>query len=256
MSKDFSVQSTMEPYLKSNDPSGACYGVVSKVYLPPAQLVNPLLAPMQSPFVVQTLIEQKLQSDLFSNLPVWLSRECEIALRKFFCGTSLMQPELQNIGQVFQANGIPIAAAKMSLPMLGINKSFVDHSFYLPSYPHRKVCENYQTQCASFIQASGLAALIPNCTKHVSSGSSILMYPEKGQTIVQLPLPSLSKVIQFTTQPNVNASDPQHAFLFQTNCPPGFVVPDNKDDKDVIWIPGSGCALSCRYNRKLIHFEN
>lgn len=245
MSAKVIVQSTREPYLQAKTPTGACYGIISEVYVPPAQLVNPALAPMQRPFLVQSLIEQQLTKDLFSRLPVWLSTECNSALRTYFCSSTLMRPEIQIIGKVFEANNLPLLMVRNILSARGVNSSFLDHKFYLPSYPHQSVCENYHKQCSSFISSAGIAALVPNCSSRVSPGSSIMKYPKDAQTITKLTLNGLD--VPFKTRPNyLNSSTLYQPLSFKTNCPHGFVVPDNKEDEDVIWIPGSGCAMSCR----------
>lgn len=138
-----SIASSMETY--TGTVSGACAGITTSLYVPPANLVsNGALSPMQSPGVVQTLIESKLQT-AFSSLPVWLSQECHFALRKFFCASSFLRPQMQTVGNILSENGI--SASTLQSMMGGLNgaavASLLLYSFYMPSYPAREVSFNY-----------------------------------------------------------------------------------------------------------------
>lgn len=58
------VASTMEPYIFAQK-GGSCAGIISAVYVPPGPKVSSALAPMQQPYVVQSLIEGKVTSGIY-----------------------------------------------------------------------------------------------------------------------------------------------------------------------------------------------
>jgi len=58
------VGSLKEPYLKANDPSGACYGITEMLFVPPSNTIDASLAPMQPPYVTQGVIEDTLSDAL------------------------------------------------------------------------------------------------------------------------------------------------------------------------------------------------
>ena len=86
MTANATVQGTKEPYLNASNPKGACYGIVTDVFSPPSSAISSLLAPLQKPYVIQSIIEQQLSSQI-SALPVWVSATCHLAIRKYFCGS-------------------------------------------------------------------------------------------------------------------------------------------------------------------------
>eukprot|EP01036_Dinobryon_divergens_P035178 gene35178-45556_t len=135
MTTDFPVQGTREPYLQASNPEGACYGIVKELYVPPGPLLSSALAPMQRPYVVQTLIEAKLKSN-FAALPVFISKECRFALKKYFCGSYMLAPSLQVFSNVLNYNGYSGLANSLSAEQLTYN-------FYASSYPHRDICTDY-----------------------------------------------------------------------------------------------------------------
>lgn len=83
------VAGGMEPYLGKT-----CAGIVTSVYVPPGPKVSLLLAPMQSPYVVQTIIENEIKTALDA-LPPFLSQECHLSIRKFICGSGFLHPQAQ-----------------------------------------------------------------------------------------------------------------------------------------------------------------
>jgi hypothetical protein len=212
---------------------------------------------MQQPYFVQSFIEQKM-SDMIKQLPVMLSEKCHFALRKYFCGSYMAHPEAQVFGDVLskaikKGTGSTLSTVYQEylLTSLGVNASqLMDYTFYLPSYPHTEVCEEYTEHCAEFAAMSGIDALIPNCTAKLSSGT-IKQFPTDNQTIQSLSLPvtlsgvSITLSLEFQTSPNkmLSARDTSG---FKTQCPLGFVVPDDPSHPRVNWVPGMGCATACR----------
>ena len=241
MNVSFAVASTKEPYLHALDPNGACYGITSELWVPPANLLDPSLASMQPPYVVQTMIEGQL-ADNFKALPAWLSKRCHLALRKYFCGSYMLAPSPQVVRQVFNDNGFSNNVL-FGLTYAGyVRASLLSYEFFLPSYPHVSVCEEYVSACGDFVSLAGIAALVPNCSAQTGS---IKDFPSANQTIQSLPL-SLGpyhSTILFRTPPNSMASATTEAYT--TRCPDGYVVP-NKEDPRTTWVPGTGCAVSCK----------
>ena len=242
MNVSFAVASTKEPYLHALDPNGACYGITSELWVPPANLLDPSLASMQPPYVVQTMIEGQL-ADNFKALPAWLSKRCHLALRKYFCGSYMLAPSPQVVRQVFNDNGFSNNVL-FGLTYAGyVRASLLSYEFFLPSYPHVSVCEEYVSACGDFVSLAGIAALVPNCSAQTGS---IKDFPSANQTIQSLPL-SLGpyhSTILFRTPPNSMASATTEAYT--TSCPTGFVVPD-KEDSRTTWVPGTGCAVGCSW---------
>jgi len=66
MEADVQVASAKEAYLKANDPSGACYGITTELFVPPANSLSSAFAPMQGPYVVQSILENQLLSNFKS----------------------------------------------------------------------------------------------------------------------------------------------------------------------------------------------
>eukprot|EP01041_Mallomonas_annulata_P004071 gene4071-8099_t len=243
-SSTVTVASTMEPYLKANDPTGACYGYTNTLFVPPGNAVSPLFAPMQPPYVVQSIIETGLSQN-FAALPVWLSQKCRNSLKKYFCSSYMLAPGEQKLGSILAKSGLTGAQVSF-LFTLGIDLTgILSYSFYLPSYPEQYVCEDYATHCAEFIAIAGQASLVPHCDSVVAG---VAQFPILNQTIVELPLSLAGATLdlKFVTSPNHVPVLHADALIYETKCPLGFVVPDFPHDKDVVWIPGSGCAFACK----------
>jgi hypothetical protein len=211
------VASTSEPYIFAAS-NGVCAGITTSLYVPPGNILSNNIAPMQQPFVVQTVIESVLSVQLQA-LPVWLSPACHLSLRKFFCGTYMLSPQPQRFGDVLVANGFPppvVLGIKAALGSFGVNvTAYLKETFYLPSYPSKQVCFDYRSACGAFINVSAVAALVPYCD---STANGIMKYPSTDQTIASLPL-SPTLVVQYRTSPNAmsDASDGS----YRTVCPPG-----------------------------------
>ena len=241
MTSDFSLASTMEPYAGAANPNAACYGITTQLWVPPGNLLDSSLAPMQQAGVVQQIIETKLASNIKA-LPLFVSKKCHLALRKYFCSSYMLGPSLQLTSAIFRDAGIGYATQAYLVSQGLLPSQLLAYSFYMPSYPHRSVCLEYASACGDFIELAGLAALVPNCTSVVNG---VIQYPVANQTLKSLPLVAAGQLVnlKFQTPPNMvtSASDSS----YQTQCPEGFVVPDT-DDPRITWVTGTGCAVSCQ----------
>lgn len=213
----FQVASSSEPYIFAAS-NGVCAGITTSLYVPPGNILSNDIAPMQQPFVVQSVIEGALSVQLKA-LPVWLSPACHLSLRKFFCGSYMLSPQPQRFGDVLVANGFSppvIFGIKAALGSYGVNvTAYLKEIFYLPSYPSKQVCFDYRSACGAFINVSAVAALVPYCD---SMTDGIMKYPATDQTIAALPL-SPTVIVKYQTSPNAmsDANDGN----YRTVCPPG-----------------------------------
>ena len=237
---NFSVASTKEKYLQTNNPKGACYGVTTSIYVPPSQLYNPLYAPLLPPYVVQQSIEDSLNT-LFSTLPVYLSSDCYVAIKKYYCGSSFLAPYTVAINQILRGNGVNSFVIESLLAKGLLTKELLNYYFAIPSYPYRKVCEEYAYKCSEFINLTRRDELVPNCYAVLNG---VPLFPSGNVTVGHFTWsisgwPAL--MLNLTSPPYVV----NHNFSYETDCPEGFVVP-NGVDKRTKWVEGTGCALSCR----------
>ena len=239
MLANVTVAGTKEIYLKANDPSGACYGITKELFIPPANSLNSALAPMQGPYLVQAMLERQLSSN-FNSFPVSMSATCHSAIKKYFCSSFMLAPSAQSLAKALQ-NSLPPAMLSGLLSSGVASPEALSYIFYLPSYPHQSICQEYASACADFIVLSRSPQLQPQCTA-VRGG--IQSYPSENQTIVSLPLTigGATATINFRTPPNLVSTATSD---YQTLCPDGYVVPD-KYDKRTKWVTGTGCAVACR----------
>ncbi len=241
------VAGTMEPYLYAAG-GGVCSGIVTKLYVPPGNLVSPFLGPMQRPFVVQSFIESGLASEL-KLLPPWLSPECRFAMREYFCSNYMLQPQIQVIGNLLgQATGYSHQQLFGAISAVGLNATLIlSHSFFAPQYPAPTLCQQYSHVCAPLIASAGVSALIANCSAVSSKNAQTSLFPVKDQVVASLPLSLLgmSFTVRVITSPAIfpSATDTSG---YQANCPRGFVIPSEPLNDLNLWIPGSGCAVACR----------
>lgn len=129
-----------------------------------------------------------------------------------------------------------------------LNVSELKHlNISYPSYPDYTVCENYLDNCYDMISKTNVTALIPNCNKKLNiSSHNIVVFPNTTQVIsnIHIVFNNNSFNIPLMSSPNYmsNANDNG----FETNCPSGFVVPDDPDNPRNQMIVGTGCAIPCR----------
>lgn len=241
-----SIASTAEPYVGGSQ--GVCFGIVQETFVPSASLISSSFAPFQSPYLVQTLIEQELKQHL-DLLPPWISSSCHLALKKYFCGSAFLRPQLIRFQDIIDDNYFLGSVLQGSLSSSNYYQ-VRNFSFSLPSYPSQDICLEYESTCAEFIAISGLSSLVPNCSSVSSaSGTSVHSFPTTNQSVASLTL--MGYPISFSTSPNKMASS-QDA-IYSTRCPSGYVVPDEPDDPLIDWIPGTGCAVACRIPMYTIH---
>lgn len=209
-----SLGADSELYLRQSD--GACAGIVTDIYIPPASLVSSALPPLLPPYAIQTQIESILAAN-FAILPVFLSPSCQLAIREYFCSSYFLKPTL--------------------VYYLGIPAHF-------PSYPSYSVCTKYEQQCGAFIglaAASGETSVVPNCNATVAN-SPIRLYP----TTTQVVYANSDGSVVIETPPNTLSNTTVQLSDFSSDCPAGFVIPDHPDDSRVLYVPGTGCAVPCR----------
>jgi hypothetical protein len=81
--------------------------------------------------------------------------------RKFFCGTYMLQPKIQNFGEVYLVNGYLSLNRTDTVRDLSSNIKYIQKmdeikfireinafNIYLPSYPGKFVCTDYGSNCA------------------------------------------------------------------------------------------------------------
>jgi hypothetical protein len=117
--------------------------------VPSAPAVNAQLAPMQPPYVVQSIIEQGIQAKL-AQLPVYVSAQCQAAARKLACGVAFMAPELQSDTAV---------------------QRYLGTELYMPQFPDKSVCYEYNAACAGFIAAAQASTGVNLSQVRSSNGS-------------------------------------------------------------------------------------
>lgn len=247
------IGNSKEPYLKASISSnGACSGIITgDIYIPPASKVSVLLNPLQKPYVIQTIIEKALATK-FKAIPAWVSEDCHLAMRKLFCGSFLIKPEMQDLNAsmyaIAKSKGIPVRTMTTMLKAQGYNISgLISYQLYLPSYPHYSVCTAYNTKCSDFIKLN--SALKVDCDATVS-GTTMYKYPKSRQVVGNMSLhisSSISTPVFFYTSPNTMADSTDGGYI--SKCPGRFVKPDNANNPIIRWVPGgkgSSCALPCR----------
>ncbi len=198
---------------------------------------------MQPPFVVQTLIENSMLTQL-NLIPVWVAADCLFAMKKFFCASHYLSPQQQWMKDILLSNNVNLSA----LATTGIDISYLlDYSFYLPSYPSRVLCDDYANKCADFIRIANNPLLVPQCDSSFQTGENlnVSFFPRRNQTVFFLDFMNYS--LPFSTTPNT-LDKAKDISKYSPSCPSGFVVPDHPKDPGNSWIPGTGCAIGCRYD--------
>lgn len=244
MPSNFSVAATSEPYIYANG-GGVCSGIVEKLYVPPGNAVSTSLAPMQPPFVVQTAIEKKVASSI-NSLPLWVTKECRFAIRKYACGSYMLAPQPQIIRNILLANGLSQQQLAGLQYFNILTPKQMSYEFYMPSYPDQSVCLDYLSACKEFAVLAGL----PACDSITSTGAQ--MFPTTNQTLMSVPMTvpvpmqgPMTLKVNIATRPNAmhGAVDTSG---YEPKCPGTFVIPDDPSDEYTKWVPGSACAIACQ----------
>jgi hypothetical protein len=190
---------------------------------------------MQSPFIVQKMIETQLLQ-VVKTLPAWLSPQCNLSLKKFLCGSQMLLPEPLTFKEaIHRFDQSSINRIQDVLKQYNVSRTlFYDSIFHLPSYPIKDVCLNYTQDCQGFITQmfnNTSNILNPKCS---DTRNGLFLYPTKMQTIETLVLKNIS--VNFQTSPNtmMNSSDSH----YKPACPEGFVVPDTPDSDRNKYISG------------------
>jgi hypothetical protein len=266
-----------DDYLFAASSEGACVGITSRVYT----WVNSsqgnhsfTLATASAAF--QSKVETKLRS-LFASVPEWVSADCYFALRKLFCGSYFLYPQRNQLDGILTTMGyntVDILSYWQSDYNISeqVGRSILNGTFYAPSYPHRSVCEEYNTKCGAFAsrmyKTKGTSTFMVDCDTMTSSTSarvlfsgisfdidmlSTSMFPRETQVVERFPIMRSVEGnitwLNISTSPNYmsNASiSADGETTFETKCPLGFVVPDDKDHPRTHWVEGTGCAEACR----------
>jgi hypothetical protein len=195
------VASTKEIYISQKN--GACAGLTTELYVPPAQkiLVGAVggFAPLQVPFQMQLIMETFLRS-IFTGPSTSVEPECFSALRKLFCAKVFMKPTLHHITETLTAQQLSVLASK------GVNRTGLSTSkIYVPSYPAYDLCTSYLSQCPISLTQQSIFAV--NCSAMVSG---VRQFPSTNQTVgaQKLTVPGTANTIalKFTTAPNTLAA--------------------------------------------------
>ena len=252
------VASAMETY-KYGDTEGACSGITTRLYVPPGNVFNSSLSPIQRTHAVQELVEAKLLG-IFDTIPAWVSKSCYFAIRKYFCGVHMPHPQQMSLAEVLRANGVSEGAfhaaygnsisTSSSSAVTDIDiDDVLSYAFYLPSYPGASVCEEYVRECGQIADISGLEIFQPHCSANTTVyGTTFDLFPSANQTVLNLDLigPLNQSSIAIDTSPRAMHGAFDTARSFVSQCPYGFVVPDDIMDPRNRWYKGTGCAKACR----------
>ena len=271
--------SLREPYGYLNDSLAACSGLVSEMYTLP--LRNESSAEFSiTPQIRQShwSVERELRQ-IFTSVPAWVSSRCFLSLRRFFCSSRLLRPELKILAEVLKDSGYDpdslFAFWRTYYRLTATEASQVlNYSFYAPSYPHQSICKDYLSACEPFLERARLmkgvssAIFVRDCAAKLQTVDGISEYTyafpsSDHQTVEVLPLAVIfvngSAVINMTsnnrssdaimlnvtTSTNYLNSTALH-FRSSTQCPHGFVVPEDESHPRNHWMAGTGCAEACR----------
>jgi hypothetical protein len=160
------------------------------------------------------------------------------------------------------------------------------HSFYAPSYPHVSVCTDYVRTCAGLfartysVGSEDYTISAPDCGAVMKITDALGSYnvhlnPSSlsgNQSVMTLPylvgvgaasvggagnssggsVNDFGSSLRVKTSPNtLDYATSQAAVgkrsVYATQCPTGFVIPDDPTHPRIDWIAGTGCATACRY---------
>jgi hypothetical protein len=183
------VASSKEPYIGKT-----CTGIIRSVYVPAPSALDARLAPLLPPYVVQSIIEQKLAANI-AKVPLFFSSACLLAQRQYACSIGF------NVAHKVTALGAAF------------------NDFYLPSFPHQDICTYYLRTCSGPIKM--VPSLNGNCSAVLSNG--LKQFPTGMQSIVSINLGAGPMVMQ--TPPNRQAVQNVTA-SYVTQCPYATAVLD------------------------------
>lgn len=237
------VARQLEPYKHRNDGS-FCSGFADNTFISSGTAMNASYTATQPPFTFQDSVHEMLE-DGVSALPVFIDADCMQVLRKVLCSTSLMKPVPVSLLSALQYSNLPTAI--MQLNASATTRPLLASVVYVPSFPHISLCESYYTTCARFIASvntTRAAILAPNCTGMVRNRPGVRQFPEAAQTLASVT--TGLGVIKFASNPTTDVYFNASEYHYETQCPKGFVVPEDPTHEDTMYIGGTGCSTSCR----------
>ncbi len=128
---------------------------MNQYYVPPPSAIDPNLAPLLPPFVMQTVTEMGITA-LESYIPKFLTEGCLIAQRKHICSLAFMKPYETDVLLLYIGNTVTI-----------------------PSYPWFDLCDNYVNECSYLISVAPV--LGANCSTKVNGAD---LYPKETEVLV------------------------------------------------------------------------
>lgn len=243
------VAAGKERYLSGNTP---CTGIVSDFFMLPGNQLNADYTVLQLPHVVQTIINTGLAAS-FSRFPGYLTEDCNVAIRQYFCYQYFFSPQPVTFGRSLTKsvvggpyqNFLPNIRAGLNAGYPGI----LNRVILFPGYYNRSVCQNYVDVCEGFRDRAQNIALEPDCDRVLPNGLDV--YPTMNQTQQRLALPltlggsSITLSVAFSVAPvysgHVNTSE----YSYSVNCPNRYSVNDQVGERGVNEVDGTGCAVNC-----------
>ena len=202
------VHDTTEPY------SGElCKGLIDTVFITGTNVHNASLAPWLPPGEDQKILESKIVAPKLVRWPVVASSSCRMGIRKYVCGAFF--------------TGHQVITDAVLGPVT------------LPSFLHKDICINYQTECAGLIKLLNIQV---DCDL---TAGPIDIYPTESQVVSVFNGTKLGMGVRYlSSEPNrmINANETFMPVL----CPRGFTEVRNWDSPTLmLGMPGSSCAFRC-----------
>ena len=225
----------------------------------------------QPRYVTQLLISEKIQNVL-SSLPVWLSQSCRLSMREYLCKSSIFEAQPTTLYSALVVASAPLKNITNALTDTGLQTvQFLNNTVYVPKFPSRTICYAYYSECGEFVgvwltgilrQHLGMDIvnyLVVDCNSVVPAALGFpehdrypvankispnivsLAYHEPDGTKVFFDTPLFSDTTPLAT---TYAADLEP--VIPTVCPPGFVIPEDPNDPNILWMPGTGCAVACK----------
>lgn len=122
----------------------------------------------------------------------------------------------------------------------------------LAYYPSRKYCSAYEEACEAFLDrikgSDAYDSLKPRCdeTTVTLDGVEVERFPAaRRQPVRYRTMPTGPLVIYSKTTSDLYYDEDVVADYYKTQCPDGYVVPENPDHEDAI-ENGIGCSIACK----------
>lgn len=236
-----------EIYKRNNTP---CLGLVNEFYSVPGYKLNDSYTSLQLPYAIQDSINEQL-SAAFDQLPIWMTSECRLATKQYFCRQYFLNPQPITVGSAVRAaitrQGL---TAYSTAIQAGINSAYpglLTDYVTIPSYPNRSICTDYTDVCYQFRLRAKRTALEPDCYL-LSDGLQV--FPVANQTIStrNFPLASLGTtlVVNFNSDPATTFYYNETEYVYSPTCPYSFSTYSDPDEEGIRLVTGSACAVACR----------